>query len=64
MSVAPKRVTSAAKADEQLVNLNARVPKKLWRTVRVHCLEEGQLLRVFITDALSEHLARRTKKTR
>jgi hypothetical protein len=47
-----------------LVNLNARVPKKLWRTVRVHCLEEGQLLRVFITDALAEHLARRTKRAK
>ena len=62
--MAAKRVTSAARADEQLVNLNARVPKKLWRTVRVHCLEEGQLLRVFITDALSEHLGRRAKKAR
>lgn len=41
---------------EPLVNLNARVPKHLWRRVRLRCLEEGRLLRAFITEALREHL--------
>jgi hypothetical protein len=45
--------------DEPLVNLNARVPKHLWRRVRLQCLREERLLRSFITDALREYLRRR-----
>ncbi len=41
---------------ETLVNLNARVPKQLWRRVRLQCLREERLLRSFITDALREYL--------
>jgi hypothetical protein len=44
------------------VNLNARVPKHLWRRVRLLCLEEGRLLRAFITDALREHLREQTRR--
>ena len=47
---------------EPLVNLNARVPKHLWRRVRLRCLEDGKLLRVFITEALREHLRERTRR--
>ena len=47
---------------EPLVNLNARVPKHLWRRVRLRCLEDGRLLRAFITDALREHLRERTRR--
>lgn len=46
--------------EEPLVNLNARVPKELWRRVRLQCLREGRLLRSFITDALREHLKAKT----
>jgi hypothetical protein len=45
-----------------LVNLNARVPKHLWRRVRLRCLEEGRLLRAFITEALREHLKTQTRR--
>ncbi len=41
---------------EALVNLNARVPKHLWRRVRLQCLRDERLLRSFITDALREYL--------
>jgi len=41
---------------ESLVNLNARVPKHLWRRVRLQCVREERLLRSFITDALREYL--------
>ena len=41
---------------EMLVNLNARVPRHLWRRVRLQCLREERLLRSFITDALREYL--------
>jgi hypothetical protein len=44
---------------ESLVNLNARVPKHLWRRVRLQCLREERLLRSFITDALREYLRHR-----
>ena len=41
---------------DTLVNLNARVPKHLWRRVRLQCLREERLLRSFITEALREYL--------
>jgi len=44
---------------ESLVNLNARVPKHLWRRVRLQCLREERLLRSFITEALREYLRER-----
>jgi hypothetical protein len=43
-----------------LVNLNARVPKHLWRRVRLRCVREERLLRSFITDALREYLRERS----
>jgi hypothetical protein len=46
-------------ASEPLVNLNARVPRQLWRRVRLQCLREERLLRNFITDALREYLRER-----
>jgi len=45
-----------------LVNLNARVPKHLWRRVRLQCLREERLLRAFITDALREYLADQNRR--
>ena len=48
----------AKDSNEALVNLNARVPKHLWRRVRLQCLREERLLRSFITDALREYLRR------
>lgn len=59
----PGHATAGARdTGETLVNLNARVPKHLWRRVRLRCLEEGRLLRAFITDALREHLRERTRR--
>lgn len=42
--------------DDLLVNLNARISKELWRRMRVRCVEEGRLLRDFITEALEDQL--------
>jgi len=48
---------------EILVNLNARVPKHLWRRVRLQCLrEECLLLRSFITEALREYLREQVRR--
>ena len=46
-------------SSEALVNLNARVPKHLWRRVRLQCLRDERLLRTFITEALREYLQHR-----
>jgi hypothetical protein len=43
-------------ADDLLVNLNARISKALWRRMRVRCVQEGRLLRDFITEALKDQL--------
>ena len=42
--------------DDLLVNLNARISKELWRRMRVRCVQEGRLLRDFITEALKDQL--------
>jgi hypothetical protein len=54
----------AAAEQDDLVNLNARVPRHLWRRVRLQCLSEERLLRSFITDALREYLAARRGRAR
>lgn len=49
-------------SNEALVNLNARVPKQLWRRVRLQCLREERLLRSFITEALRDYLRARMRR--
>jgi hypothetical protein len=44
---------------DALVNLNARIPKRLWRRVRLQCVRDERLLRGFVTEALEEHLRAR-----
>jgi hypothetical protein len=51
-------------ADEILVNLNARVPRDLWRRVRLQCTREARLLRTFITEALEERLRSERRRKR
>jgi hypothetical protein len=52
-----------AVADDQhaslLVNLNARIPKRLWRRVRLQCVRDERLLRGFVTEALQDYLRTR-----
>jgi len=57
-----RMATPDVAADEILVNLNARVPRTLWRRVRVQCTREGKLLRAFITEALQERLRLERRK--
>ncbi len=54
----------AAAHEDELVNLNARVPRRLWRRVRVQCMREERLLRSFITDALREYLDAERRRSR
>jgi hypothetical protein len=41
---------------DALVNLNARIPKRLWRRVRLQCVRDERLLRGFVTEALTDYL--------
>lgn len=59
----PSRERTPRQGDEVLVNLNARVPKSLWRRVRLQCLREERLLRTFITEALREYLRARAGRS-
>jgi hypothetical protein len=60
-----RRKSAAEEAvDEILVNLNARVPRNLWRRVRLQCTREGRLLRNFITEALEERLRLERRRRR
>ena len=56
----PSRNRGERDDSETLVNLNARVPRHLWRRVRLQCLREERLLRSFITEALREYLRERS----
>jgi hypothetical protein len=38
--------------------LATRIPKSLHRAVRLHCVENDTLMKVFVVDALREKLAR------
>jgi len=44
---------------DALVNLNARIPKRLWRRVRLQCVRDERLLRGFVTEALQDYLQKR-----
>jgi hypothetical protein len=44
---------------DPLVNLNARIPKRLWRRVRLQCVRDERLLRGFVTEALKDYLRTR-----
>ena len=54
--------SAEAESNEALVNLNARVPRHLWRRVRLQCLRDERLLRTFITEALREYLRGRAAR--
>ena len=61
---ASSRHRRAPAAQDELVNLNARVPRGLWRRVRLRCLLDDTLLRTFITGALREYLDAPIRRTR
>jgi hypothetical protein len=52
-----RRIAAAEQA--ALVNLNARIPKRLWRRVRLQCVRDERLLRGFVTEALQDYLRSR-----
>jgi hypothetical protein len=56
-----KATEDASTTENELVNLNARIPRRLYRRVKVKALEEDRLLRDFIRDALHGHLSRKKR---
>lgn len=51
-----RRHLRAATSPDLLVNLNARIPRSLWRRVRVRSFEENRLIRTFVAEALHDYL--------
>ena len=58
-SVVARRIADHEEAHAALVNLNARIPKRLWRRVRLQCVRDERLLRGFVTEALQDYLRTR-----
>ena len=51
-------------ADDALVQLGVRVPRPLYRRVRVHCVKAESQVRDFVAEAIAEKLARVVKRSR
>jgi hypothetical protein len=57
------RVRSKVKAaDDELVNLNARVARSLIKRVRSRCAQGEVTMRDFITSALEQHLGSKRRR--
>ena len=54
-----RRIANGDEQHPSLVNLNARIPKRLWRRVRLQCVRDERLLRGFVTEALQDYLRTR-----
>jgi len=54
--VTPRR---AVEPTEPLIGLNARIPRQLWRRLRLLCVQQDRLMQDFIAEALREYLRRR-----
>lgn len=54
--------TKAKAADDELVNLNARVARSLIKRVRTHCAHADVTMRDFITSALEQHLGAKKRR--
>ncbi len=46
-------------ATEPLTALNARIPRQLWRHLRLLCVQQDRLMRDFIAEAMREYLRSR-----
>ena len=57
--IVARRIAVADDEQASLVNLNARIPKRLWRRVRLQCVRDERLLRGFVTEALKDYLRTR-----
>ena len=60
----PTRGPGPRRSTEPLVALNARVPSRLWRRVRILSVEQDWLVQDIVADALREYLAARTRRRR
>jgi len=54
--------TVVSGAAEPLVNLNARIPRRLHRRVRLLWVEQDREMREFVAEALRESLRRRSAR--
>ena len=56
------RSNTGKKADDELVNLNARVARNVIKRVRTHCVQTDVTMRHFITSALEQYLGAKRKR--
>ena len=50
-----------AKAEEPVAGLSTRIPKDLHRRLRLHCVTHDIAVQDFVTQAIEEKLARKTR---
>jgi hypothetical protein len=53
----------AGKEDVVWVQLATRIPKKLHRELKLHCVETGASVMVFVSQAIAEKLASPARPT-
>jgi hypothetical protein len=45
-----------ARGDEELIQLATRIPARLHRAIKLHCVEQGTSVMEFVAEALQERL--------
>jgi predicted DNA binding CopG/RHH family protein len=50
------------RSDERLCNLNARIPRALWRRVKLQATGRGLTLKDFVRAAIEERMSREQKR--
>jgi len=44
------------RGDEELIQLATRIPSRLHRSIKLHCVEQGTSVMEFVAEALQERL--------
>lgn len=44
------------RGDEELIQLATRIPSRLHRAIKLHCVEQGTSVMEFVAEALQERL--------
>ena len=55
------------RGDEELIQLATRIPSRLHRAIKLHCVEQGTSVMEFVAEALQERLNKtkgRSSRTR
>jgi hypothetical protein len=50
------------RGDEELIQLATRIPARLHRAIKLHCVEQGTSVMEFVAEALQERLVKAKAK--